>query len=269
VRLKRYIRDYLQDQGKPIYITKLGGVQNATERLQKLLGDKKSITSEDKDALLKMLIDVRLFGATMPIKGGSKGEAGQSITFIGPVQLNCGSPLNQVSLVDSSTISSQLASEAGKGQGTFGKDYRVYYSLIAFHGMISSRRAEATQLAETDLGLLDEAVLKAIPLLATRSKIGQYPRLYVRFIYTDQNTFAGDFREDLSLANNDGLREISEVSLEINRLKNKLEKVKDRIEKVLVWQDENLCATADGKEVRVAGWLEEILGAGRVDKFPL
>lgn len=268
VRLKRYLRDYFQDQGDPVYITKLGGVQNATERLQVLL-NKKNITAEDRDTLLEMLIDVRLFGATMPIKGAGRGEAGQSITFIGPVQFNWGYSLNQVSLVDSSTISSQLASESGRQQGTFGKDYRVYYSLIAFHGMISARRAGATKLKAEDLGRLDRAMLHAIPLLATRSKIGQYPRLYVRFVYQDMETFAGDFRENLSLVNGDRLREINEVRLEIGGLRERLEKIRDKIVRALVWQDENLRTVANGQEVKVADWLQDFLGAGRVNGFSL
>ena len=76
-------------------------------------------------------------------------------------------------MVDSSGITSHFGSEEGKTQGAMGKIIE-YYSLLAFHGIISGNRAKFTNLQEKDVELLDEALLKAIPLLATRSKIGQY-----------------------------------------------------------------------------------------------
>ena len=74
-------------------------------------------------------------------------------------------------MVDSSTITSSFSS----GQG-IGKDYRLYYSLIAFSGSINANTAKETNLTEEDLKLFDEAMLNSIPLARTRTKIGQYPR---------------------------------------------------------------------------------------------
>ncbi|MGB9661961.1 MAG: type I-B CRISPR-associated protein Cas7/Csh2 [Moorellaceae bacterium] len=266
VRLKRYIRDYLQDKFKDkeqqIYITKAEGVVNATERLKAVLG-KNRVGQEDVPALLKKLIDVRLFGATMPIKADG-GGAGSSLTFIGPVQFNWGYSLNRTALVDSSSITSQFASESGKEQGTIGKDYRVYYSLIAFHGIISARRAEKTGLTEADIALLDEALLKAIPLLATRSKIGQYPRLYLRLEYQDADTFCGDLREYLSLEEATGLREISDVKLRLEGMADCLKSIAPRVARAYCWQHEHLCTLFQGQEVRFPLWLEGVIGKGKV-----
>ena len=39
----------------------------------------------------------------------------------------------------------------------------------------------------------------AIPNLATRSKIGQYPRLYFRVEYKDNETILGDLRDYIDL----------------------------------------------------------------------
>ena len=199
VRLKRYIRDYLQDKGYEIFVAKYEDLTvNATQRLNNLINEnnkKINLNKIDKEGiqwLLSQLIDVRLFGATMPIK--SEGTKGSSLTFTGPVQFNWGYSLNKVRLVDSSGITSHFGSEEGKTQGAMGKDYRVYYSLVAFHGIISGNRAKLTNLQEEDIQLLDEAIIKAIPLLATRSKIGQYPRLYLRVQYKDTETMLGDFR---------------------------------------------------------------------------
>lgn len=273
VRLKRYIRDYLQDKGYIVYVTKAEGVVIAGERLKRVLGKEEQPSREDLPTLLEKLIDVRLFGATMPVKGERRGE-GEAINLTGPVQFNWGYSLNRVQLVESNTISSQFASEGGARQGTFGKDYRVYYSLIAFHGIVSARRVEAMAkiagenskavTSEEDLALLDEAMLKAIPLQATRSKIGQYPRLYVRFVFNDFEAFMGDIREDLKVEPDRDLRSVRDFVLEIGGMKDRILGVKDRIAKVLVWQDKELSTVVDSTAKTLPVFLGELLGSDRI-----
>jgi len=255
VRLKRYIRDYLQDKGYEIFVAKLEDqTVNATQRLKKLIEDNKKININkiDKEGiewLLSKLIDVRLFGATMPIK--SDESKGSSLTFTGPVQFNWGYSLNKVRLIDSSGITSHFGSEEGKTQGAMGKDYRVYYSLIAFHGIISGNRAKLTNLKEEDIKLLDEALLKAIPLLATRSKIGQYPRLYLRIEYNDAETALGDFRYHVKPDKLEGLRAVTDFKLDVTKLKDIFVKNIDKIDKIYYWQDDDLRITSEGEEKRI------------------
>jgi len=272
VRLKRYIREYLEDKGLTIYVTKSEGVVQATDRLKKVLNREETPTGDDLPELLSKLVDVRLFGATMPIKGAKKG-GGEAVNLTGPVQFSWGYSLNRVQMVDSVTISSQFAAREQAGQGTFGKDYRLYYALIAFHGVVSARRAQAMlaragsdagATTEADLALLDEALVKAIPLMATRSKIGQYPRLYLRFVFADAETFMGDAREDLALSAAGGLRSVEDYSLEIGRLAQRINRVRGRLQEVVVWQDPDLTTTAEGREVGVADWLGSIIGPQRV-----
>lgn len=257
VRLKRYIRDYFQMTGKEVFVAKQDDKSvTATDRIMALLNMERSkaLTSEEMEGLLNKLIDVRLFGATMPIK--IEGEKGSSVTFTGPVQFNWGFSLNKTRIVDSSGITSHFSSESSYEQGTMGKDYRVYYSFIAFHGIVSAKRAEKTFLKEEDLQLLDEAVVKAIPLMATRSKIGQYPRLYLRVEYNDEFTFLGDLRSRIRLAEDDGsLRDITEVQLDVRPLCEHVSKHKDKIRQAYVWQDSQLgLVGADSKQ-----YLAEVL----------
>jgi CRISPR-associated protein Csh2 len=256
VRFKRYIRDYLQDKGYEIFVAKFEDqTVNATQRLKKLIEDNKqkiNVNKIDKDGiewLLSKLIDVRLFGATMPIK--SEDTKGSSLTFTGPVQFNWGYSLNKVRLVDSSGITSHFGSEEGKTQGAMGKDYRVYYSLIAFHGIISGNRAKLTNLQKEDIKLLDEAILKAIPLLATRSKIGQYPRLYLRVEYKDSETVLGDFRYHVKPDKVEGLRAVTDFKLDITKLKEIFAKNIDRIDNIFYWQDDDLKITSEGEEKKI------------------
>ncbi len=275
VRLKRYLRDYLEEMGHTIYVTKSSGVVQAEERLKRVL-EKDKVSGKDLPELLAELLDVRLFGATMPIKGERRGE-GEAVNLTGPVQFTWGYSLNKVQTVDSSTISSQFATRETAGQGTFGKDYRLYYALVAFHGIVSARRAQVMferseeqpqgATSEADLALMDEALIRAIPLLATRSKIGQYPRLYARFIFSDADAFMGDLRDGLKLSEVAGLRAVNDYAIELDGLAGHLDQVESQLEHILVWQDPALQTTANGEAVTLETWLAGRIGKGRVSTW--
>ncbi|NMA65372.1 MAG: type I-B CRISPR-associated protein Cas7/Csh2, partial [Clostridiaceae bacterium] len=247
LRLKRYIRDYFLDKGYPLYVQKVDGepVTSGNRIKQFTEGDKL-----DLDKVIKEFIDVRLFGATITLNKDNKA-------LTGPVQFNWGYSLNKVDLLESS-ITSHFASSEKNKQGAIGKDYRVKYSMIAFSGVISGKRAEKTSLKEDDIRLLDEAMYKAIPLLATRSKIGQYPRLYIRVEFKDSETILRDFRSYIKLNPDDSsIRDVTECSLEISRLKDYLVKNKDKIDKLNYFNDEALRILVNGKEVLLEEALSE------------
>ncbi|OBR96934.1 hypothetical protein CLRAG_01590 [Clostridium ragsdalei P11] len=236
LRIKRYIRDYLLDKGYELFVSKVDDkAVTAKVRIDKL-------GSSDVDTILDKLIDVRLFGATIPIKNDNKN-------FIGPVQFNWGYSLNKVEVLEAS-ITSHFASGEGNKQGAIGKDYRVKYSFIAFSGVISGKRAEHTKLKEEDVAVLDKAMRYAIPELATRSKIGQYPRLYLRAEYKDNETILGDLRDYLKFSSEDeSVRDIKEITLDITELVEFLNKNKDRIFKLHYFADEKLKLILNGKTV--------------------
>ncbi|MEN3187097.1 MAG: type I-B CRISPR-associated protein Cas7/Csh2 [Atribacterota bacterium] len=244
VRLKRYIRDYLESKGYEIFVAKVDGqVVDATERLKILLGKEKlsALSGNDVATILERLVDVRFFGATMPIKAQEEGGRGASSTFTGPVQFNWGYSLNKVEMVRSSSISSTFAGRAGEGKGeygTFGKDWRLYYSLIAFYGIVSGYRAQYTHFTFEDVKLLDEALWNAIPVMAsTRSKVGQKPRLLLRVEYRDVYTFLGDFRGKIVLSSQEGLRDVADFDVDCSLLVQFLAQNREKVERVLVLQD--------------------------------
>lgn len=277
VRLKRYIRDYLMDyKEKVIFVCKVEGkTVDATNRLKKLIeANRKEIEADEKlkdligakkepdekklsdhlPWLLSKLTDVRFFGATMPLK--SEAGRGASITFTGPIQFNWGYSLNKVTgPMDTSTITSTFAG-AGEDYSTMGKDYRVDYSLIAFHGIISAKRGENTELTSEDLNLFDEAMVKAIPLEATtRSKTGQSPLLYIRVEYNTPEFFSGDFRKYVKIVESGGkailfddtakLRSANDYKLDLAELKAKLIEHSNKISTIHFWKSD---------DIEVSGW---------------
>ena len=118
LRLKRYIRDYLLQLGKDIFVRRVDDKPVTADKRIKDLED------SSEDWILDNWIDVRMFGATMTVKKDTR-------TYIGPIQFNWGYSLNKVELLEAS-ITSHFSSSASATQGTIGKDYRVKYSLIAF-----------------------------------------------------------------------------------------------------------------------------------------
>ncbi len=232
VRLKRYIRDYLESiKGMEIFIT--DKAKDAKDRIKQIKANKFDFTD---------LVDVRMFGA---VTAEEKTDDTKSVGghYTGPIQFTWGYSLHPVELIDSSTITSSFSS----GQGV-GKDYRVHYSLLAFSGSINANASEASKLAQNDVELFDEAILRAIPLARTRSKIGQYPRLYLRIEMKSKEHFLKDLRNMLVLksdssdilANPRLIRKPEDYFLNIEALVTYLQKNKDKIQKIHYFKDDQL-----------------------------
>lgn len=236
LRLKRYIRDYLTYKGHDIFVRRVDDKPVTADKRIKDLKD------SSEDWILENLTDVRMFGATMTVKKDNK-------TFIGPIQFNWGYSLNKVEALEAS-ITSHFSANEKATQGTMGKDFRVKYSLIAFSGVVSGKRAEKTRLKEEDLYLLDEAMRHAIPNLATRSKIGQYPRLYMRVEYNDSETILGDYRDYIKLEEKvQNIRDINECYLAVDELVNLLDGNKEKIKNIYYYADKNLQLVLNKEEV--------------------
>ncbi|MEM0506478.1 MAG: type I-B CRISPR-associated protein Cas7/Csh2 [Thermosphaera sp.] len=263
VRLKRFFRDYIIERmgEKYIWVTTINGENvRADKRLEISKQEWKYRTPLD---LTKYHIDARLFGATIPIgekkrketgkgengegkdqttKGGEEQKEGEPAThqIIGPVQFSIGYSLHKVeTMSEVSAITSRFVGAERKGErqyGTIGRDWRVYYSLIAFYGTVSSRRARVTGLRESDIYLLDNILWEAVHKKSvTRSKIGHFPHLYLRIQYKDGDTLFGDLRkfiiEDF---NTENVRDLKNINLLFDNLFNFLEKNKDRIDSIFI-----------------------------------
>lgn len=243
LRLKRYIRDYLLERDYELYVQKVG------EKIhEKSITGKKRLESlgiKNEKEILERFVDVRMFGATIPVKDNKELNS----QFTGPIQFNWGYSLNQVELLESS-ITSIMASTDEKLRGAMGKDYRVKYSFLAFSGVISARRGEKTNLKEEDIKLLDQALKYAIAQQTTRSKIGQYPRLYIRAEYINKETILGDFRDFIHLKEKEeNIRDISEVELEIGELVKFLIYHKEKIKIIYYFIDDRLNLVLSGEPI--------------------
>lgn len=263
VRLKRYIRDYIIDRfgEKYVWVSTLKGENVASDERGMSLSDQwkgdsrlpKGVTKDAVDKWInlvpKLCIDARFFGATVAIRARGKTK-GESRNFIGPVQFAWGFSLHPVDLVDSSTITSIFMGREARGKqgsegtryGTMGKDWRVHYSLIAFYGIVSGARAKRTGLREADVKLLDNLLWAALLLEpVSRSKIGQYPHLYLRVEYKDAETMQGDLRRYLMCeTKTKNVRDHQDLSLSYAPLLAALKTVKNKISHIYIHENEDL-----------------------------
>jgi CRISPR-associated protein Csh2 len=263
-RVKRFIRDYLNDiyQEEVIFVdmegdskvsvdSKLKAVVKRTieneGELEKAFTDNpeslkvyKDIVSKEKDAekvwktitdkkfkhkevnydLLAYLvkekfIDIRMFGSAFAVGGFTKA-------YTGPIQLNWGYSFNQVELMDSSSIVTIMNDDSS----TFGKDYRVHYSLLGFNGTINAPAAKTTGLTEDDVKIFRNAVWESIPASPTRSKLNQYPKLYIEIVYNEgvSNGQFGDLRNFVETKPIEGksdkqVRKFKDLALDLSALK--------------------------------------------------
>jgi len=256
VRLKRTIRDYFltlieggDDRVKEqdVFIKEVrdeeGYLYDAKTRAKDFLkkeGKFSEMKKAIKNEICSKCIDVRLFGGVIPLElkvsGKSKSEKG-SITLTGPVQFRFGRSLHRVDLKYIQGTGAFAADYEGKKsmQFTFREEYVLPYSLICFYGLINENAAKTTGLTEDDVELLMEGMWNGTKNLITRSKAGQMPRFLMRVVYEKKNFHIGDLDKMIKLVteiDEEKIRDISEVKIDISELVNTLKKHKDKIKKI-------------------------------------
>jgi len=215
------------------------------ETILKLLQNKKN--SKLNYYILSQLvknkfIDIRMFGSAFAVKEFTKA-------YTGAIQLNWGYSLNQVELVESSSIVTIMNDDSS----TFGKDYRVYYSLLAFNGTINKYAAKTTGLTEDDRNLFRKAIWESIPSQPTRSKMNQYPKLFVELVYNDgfNNGHFGDLRNLVKVIYKEDVmskqvRTFDDIVIDIENLRNVIKaNMGKAIKEVIVYK------SADFPELKV------------------
>lgn len=274
VRLKRTIRDYLYNFKKQeIFVREIeykpGKIQDAKMRAEDFLTkkgeklDKKKLSLEEMKSsiyqnIIQQCIDLRLFGATVPLEKSPKEKS--SLILVGPVQFRFGRSLHKVEMVHIKGTGA-FASEAGKAQKTFREEYILPYSLISFYGIINENAAKTTNLLESDVSMLLEGIWNGTKNLISRSKIGQMPRLLLRVIYREKNYHIGDLDKKIVLDSEKDdveIRNVSEVRLDISKLIETLQACKEKIEKIEYEVQSDVVFTVNNKAVK-AGNIEEAL----------
>jgi len=139
------------------------------------------------------------------------------------------------------SLTSVIATQEGKEQGGFDlDDHRIQYGLIRFHGLVDEHGAADTKLKADDVERLDTLCWRAIKnQTISRSKVGQEPRLYCRVEYDEESYHLGGLDKDLTLdeeqsKDHDELRNIRDLTLDIDDFVDRLSNASEQIERVRV-----------------------------------
>ena len=194
VRIKRFIRDYFAEKGEDIYVANPDPNNKLTggQRFKMLYEKRPNKGTSARDFALS-LVDVRLFGAVIPIqkeKGKKKtedegGESTNAFNVTGAVQFSLLNPsLNKTELrIHQNT--SVLVSGEGKNQGAIGTTTIVPYSLNQIHGWINPYSARNTGLTENDIKAMLKALWESVNNANTRTKSNQNSLLLLQLVYAE------------------------------------------------------------------------------------
>jgi CRISPR-associated protein Csh2 len=286
VRLKRYLRDQIEEDGDIILISNPSDDVLSREEMYEAVEEEMGISTEeaDPDELLKAFVstatDVRYFGATISLDTDLAEELPDQ--FEGPVQFNHGRSYHEVSR---NTESKQLATvianpdeseESGKKeQGTFATDHRISYAVIGFGGRINEHGANDTGLTESDVERLDTLCWRALKnQTVTRSKAGQQPRLYIRVEYEQDGFEIGRLNDRIGIASDvpeDQIRGTDDFRLDVSELVSVLANNESRIKAVHVTADSAMDFTlpdgVTGDREDLYETLEDVLSESAVDTY--
>lgn len=272
VRLKRTVRDHLMQSGKDIFVREKiynddGHIQDAKLRADDYLPDdaeklagmsaeqqKKAIS----DNILAQCIDVRLFGATIPLelkvkKGKKDDKVSSSLTYTGPVQFRMGKSLHEVKL-DFIKGTGAFASKQGATRKTFREEYMLPYSLIGFYGIVNENAGKHTQLTQEDIISMKNAMWNGTKGLISRSKFGQMPRLLLSIRYKEPDFFIGELDNLIVLVSDmpdTKIRRPEDYKLDLTQLIERIDAAKDKIDSISFIADRKLRVCVGGKDTQL------------------
>ena len=284
VRLKRYLRDQLVEDGHVVLIAKPNDDVLTREEMYDAVEEEMSVSTEDADpeellkAFVKTATDVRYFGATIALDTDLADDLPDQ--FEGPVQFNHGRSYHEVARnTESKQLATVIANEDGddgkKDQGTFATDNRISYGVIGFGGRINDNAAKDTRLTEEDVERLDTLCWRALKnQTVTRSKAGQQPRLYVRVEYEQDGFEIGRLNDRIGVASDlaeDEIRGTDDFQLDVSELVTALADNDARIDTVHITADSAVDFALPGGEMgdREAFYaaIEDALGTEAVDAY--
>ncbi len=284
VRLKRTIRDYIlrykrrdRDDGLEIFVRVADEkALTAERRYEEIFGSlpKAGEVEKAKEQLIKKCVDVRLFGALVPItekkttkgkKGGGeasakteeKGESG-GIQLTGAVQFNPGQSLHAAEIIEIAGTGGFASKETAR-QKTFRREFIVPYALIGFYGVINENLAKETGLTEDDVKLLMEALWHGTLALHSRSKAFHHPRLLLRFDFRNE-VQCGYFLDRVELEHNLGderrIRSPKDYKVKIDGVLECVQRRRENLARIECWIDAGLRLSPE----ELSEKLKELLG---------
>lgn len=180
VRLKRYIRDFIDDNydDEKVFYSNKDGKKTTGTRAVEISPIKEDINNLED--LKDKCIDIRLFGTVV---AGKSGQYNTQAT--GAVQFKLfNRTLNKVFLPTTQNTSIMPSKDENE-QGSIATFSFLPYGLFSCIGYFNPTTAKENLVKDTDLDKMKIALWNEINLKNTRSKTGQQSRLLIEIEYND------------------------------------------------------------------------------------
>ncbi|HUZ57305.1 MAG TPA: type I-B CRISPR-associated protein Cas7/Csh2 [Hanamia sp.] len=237
VRMKRYVRDYLDDKGESIYVIgdksfaegdesgSAARIKSLQDKFKKELEEAEKAAKEKKEKfskalfVMKQCVDVRLFGGIATGKG-------DAVNLTGPVQFALLNPsLNQTNLRMHQNTS-VFVSKGSNEQGAIGTTTLVPYSIVQIHGWLNPKVAIETATKDDDLKKLFEGLWYGTSgdgSSHSRTKSGQNAILLLEIVYAETNKKVYGIDQLIKLKNKEDkkdeqLRSLEDVEFDFSKL---------------------------------------------------
>ena len=250
VRLKRSIRDYWYEykefngkNGSDVFVRETKYSEGDKEYIKDGKRRAKDF-NEQVDEILKICIDIRVFGGVIPLSNAS-------ITRIGPVQFQMGRSLNKTEIIEEQGTGA-FAASSGKTQSTFRTEYKVPYAVIGFNGIINEKSAQYSLMTNDDKELLKEGIWEGTKALISRSKFGQTPLMLLVIDYNEP-FYIGSLRQRIKLEtgemNEMQVRNVNDYRIDVTELLNELKANKEKIDSIEFRADSRLQLIYNGQPI--------------------
>ena len=251
VRIKRYLRDQLYDDGKGILIKTNEQLESKKPTRENLYADLVEVMEESGDiekAFLKAATDVRYFGATISTDSDIVDDLPDQYT--GPVQFTHARSYHPVEINESTKqLTTVIYTDESSEQGTFATDFRIHYGLFGISGVVNENAAKDTQLSEDDVKRLDTLMWRAMRnQTLTRSKVGQQPRLYLRVGYDRENFHIGRLADKFDVVTGgsvDDIRGPDDYEVDATKVVRTLNRVSDAVGEIQLVVDDGITFHVD------------------------
>lgn len=245
LRLKRFIRDYMEAYDNKLIVIKPGvevsetkNGKTTTKKANKMSDlikfgiklyneNNKETKIDSSDKFLQVFKDIAYFGV---VTGDAENYLKSN--YYGAVQFQYGRSFNKAE-IETHTISPVAE--------TLGVDQRLKYGLIGFYGVVNAKTAQKNHLTDEDIKNLDKYIVKGVPQMSvlSRSKIGHNSLFYVRIEYK-QGFNPKDLRRFVSIDTSKKVYGTDDFTFQITKLKEYIETNKKLIEKVYLYHSSDL-----------------------------
>ena len=228
VRVKRFAREEWINKGENVLVQTVeekGKIQTCQKRVETIQKSAKIKDDDIEKYLTDNYIDVKLFGAviTKPKRD-----------ILGPLQVAWSKSVHEAQIKFMQGNAAYASSE-GKSQASIWTKYISPYALFKTYAVYNNLVAKKLNVEDKDIESFIEALIDGMKHYRSTSK-NQMPRLLVEVIYNNSKLDGElDYIDIIKDVEDEELRNIDQVQIDLSKLSRYYDLKKDDIEKIVIY----------------------------------